>query len=94
MMTSRSRRSFLLLATGAAVAGCRSRPPDVSAARDLDALLATLDTTALVVMHEGRVIHRYGGDAKLSYLASARCMSIPRRCRPGRFSLTTIMGIS
>ena len=72
MMTSRSRRSFLLLATGAAVAGCRSRPPDVSAARDLDALLATLDTTALVVMHEGRVIHRYGGDAKLSYLASAR----------------------
>jgi CubicO group peptidase (beta-lactamase class C family) len=66
-----SRRSFLF-ASGAALAGCQAIPPDGSAAREVDALLASLDTTSLVAMHEGRVIHRYGDDRKLSYLASAR----------------------
>lgn len=71
MAAHQSRRSFLL-ATAAALAGCRSRPPRASAAKDLDALLATLDTTSLVAMHGGEVIHRYGDDQALSYLASAR----------------------
>jgi CubicO group peptidase (beta-lactamase class C family) len=65
-----SRRSFLLSA--AALAGCQVKPPGISAAAELDELLAGLDTTALVAMHRGRVIHRYGAEQKLSYLASAR----------------------
>src|SRR5690242_4272689 len=47
-------------------------PPNPSAAAGLDALLSTLDTTALVAVHEGRVIHRHGDEQRVSYLASAR----------------------
>jgi CubicO group peptidase (beta-lactamase class C family) len=47
-------------------------PPNVSAAEALDALMSRLDTTGLVVVHEGRVIHRHGDERRLSYLASAR----------------------
>jgi CubicO group peptidase (beta-lactamase class C family) len=88
MRASVSRR-FFLLASGAATAGCRTRPgrtsalvpaaawesaapPNASAASDLNALLSTLDTTGMVVVHEGRVIHRHGDERRLSYLASAR----------------------
>jgi CubicO group peptidase (beta-lactamase class C family) len=47
-------------------------PPNASAAGEVDALLSRLDTTGLVAVHEGRVIHRYGDERRLSYLASAR----------------------
>jgi CubicO group peptidase (beta-lactamase class C family) len=47
-------------------------PPHASAAVALDALLSKLDTTSVVAVHEGRVIHRYGDERRLSYLASAR----------------------
>ena len=43
-----------------------------TAARQLQDLLETLDTTALVVAHRGRLIHQHGDTQKLSYLASAR----------------------
>jgi CubicO group peptidase (beta-lactamase class C family) len=81
-----SRRVFLLAT--AAAAGCQTRPrgseqvpatawqtaapPEPFASGELDALLSKLDTTSLVAVHEGRIIHRYGDERRLSYLASAR----------------------
>ncbi len=40
--------------------------------RGVDALLHTLDTTALMVVKDGRVIYEYGDVTRLSYLASTR----------------------
>jgi CubicO group peptidase (beta-lactamase class C family) len=83
-----SRRLFLLASTAAAAGrqtrpgGSSARvptpswengaPPNPTAAGDLDAKLSRLDTSGLIAVHEGRVIHRYGDDRLLSYLASAR----------------------
>jgi CubicO group peptidase (beta-lactamase class C family) len=83
-----SRRLFLLASAAAAAgcqtqrggtsrqvpatAWASAAPPNPSAASAVDALLSTLDTTALLAIHEGRVVHRYGDERRLSYLASAR----------------------
>jgi CubicO group peptidase (beta-lactamase class C family) len=82
-----SRRLFLLSAAAAAgcqtrlgsrsgqtpaAAWATAAPPNVSASGEIDALLSRLDTTALVAVHEGRIIHRYGDERLLSYVASAR----------------------
>lgn len=40
--------------------------------RGVDALLHTLDTTALMVVKDGRVVYEYGDVTRLSYLASTR----------------------
>ena len=105
-----SRRSFMMSA--AAAAGCQTHPgpaarvpaaaweaatpPNPNAARDLDALLSTLDTTALVAVHQGRVIHRYGDERRLSYLASARKSLVSMLYGPsianGRIDLESTLG--
>jgi CubicO group peptidase (beta-lactamase class C family) len=71
MPGSVSRRSFILSAVSA-MGGCTALVGTRPAATDLDALLTTLDTTALVVMHQGRVVYRHGDERRISYLASAR----------------------
>ena len=48
----------------------RRKPPRPAAA--LEALLAGLDTTALMVIHRGSIIYSRGDEAHLSYVASAR----------------------
>ena len=40
--------------------------------REVDAFVRTLDSTGLMVVKNGRVIHEYGDVTRLSYLASAR----------------------
>jgi CubicO group peptidase (beta-lactamase class C family) len=78
MSRSIQRREFILTAAAAAVARAdtqdwaRAEPPHRAAARALTAMLATGDTTALMVVHRGRVIASYGDDKLNSYLASAR----------------------
>lgn len=83
-----SRRFFLLASAAAAsgcqtrparrstqvpaTAWESAAPPNASAVDALNALLSKLDTTALVAVHQGKVIHRYGDERRLSYLASAR----------------------
>lgn len=82
-----SRRVFLLATAAAAGCQTRpggssaqvpaaawqtAAPPKPFASGELDALLSKLDTTGLIAVHEGRVIHRYGDERRLSYLASAR----------------------
>jgi hypothetical protein len=52
--------------------GCQVPVGTRRGAKDLDALLPTLDTTALVVMQKGRTVYRYGDERLISYVASAR----------------------
>jgi CubicO group peptidase (beta-lactamase class C family) len=87
MIRSVSRRLFLCAAAAAVgcrtspdgnsahvprLAWDAGAPPDAAAAVELDALLSKLDTTALLVVHGGRIIHRHGDERRVSYLASAR----------------------
>ena len=71
MPGSVSRRSFILSAA-AAMGACQTKVGRRPAATDLDALLASLDTTAVEVKHRGRTVYRYGDERRISYLASAR----------------------
>src|SRR5690348_13301344 len=70
--------------------------PHPGAAPALADLLATLDTTALVVVHQGRLIHQYGDVRKLSYLASARkslvSMLYGLAARRGQIDLESTLG--
>lgn len=84
MTSPENRRDFLLAVFGAlwssqAIASSQSFPPAewlrASPPRPgaaLESLLATLDTTGMMVIHRGKVIASHGDEKRLSYLASAR----------------------
>ena len=80
-----SRRDLLI--ASASLAGCASLPvpawfparewelpsgPGTPAARALDSILRSGDTTGMMVVQHGHGIYSYGNTAEISYLASAR----------------------
>jgi CubicO group peptidase (beta-lactamase class C family) len=70
MSESIRRRVFMLTAVAAGI-GC-GQTKHSAAERALFALLETLDTTALMVVHDGRIIASHGDVRLKSYIASAR----------------------